>query len=60
MTGVKDFLKDAKNFLCECGARPFEGGYDVWRWNGECWEHYHGYPIGHVPTIYKPLDSQGD
>jgi protein gp37 len=31
---------------CECGAWPD----DTWRWNGERWEHHHGYPIGHVPA----------
>lgn len=32
---------------CECGAQPIDdsGG---WRWNGERWQHHHGYPIGHI------------
>jgi len=51
---IREWLRDAQNFLCECGARPFEGGMGNWRWNGRCWEHYHGYSIGYVPTKYNP------
>lgn len=33
---------------CECGARPFDDGMQHWRFDGARWQHYHGYPIGHV------------
>lgn len=36
----------------ECGETPMrEGLSSSWRWEGQNWAHYHGYPIGHIPTI---------
>jgi hypothetical protein len=32
---------------CHCGAPFNEAGGD-WRFDGYNWQHYHGYPIGHV------------
>ena len=43
----------SSDWLCECGKRPFEDGIDKWRWDGENWQHYHEYPIGHVIAEYK-------
>ena len=33
----------------ECKAKPVSVS-PHWRWNGVRWEHYHGYPVGHIPT----------
>lgn len=39
----------------ECGELPSLVSH--WRWDGQSWAHYHGYPIGHIPTIRsKSLD----
>lgn len=32
----------------ECKERP-DALSSRWRWNGVCWEHHHGYPVGHIP-----------
>jgi hypothetical protein len=40
----------------ECGEIP---GLDSrWRWNGEAWEHHHGYPVGHVRADYFATDGR--
>ena len=35
-----------------CGESPKrEGLNSSWRWGGQNWAHYHGYPIGYIPSI---------
>lgn len=47
-------------FSCpDCGERPTRdaiyGSNGRWRFDGERWQHHHGYPIGHVRTVPDPL-----
>ena len=44
---LKKHFAEAKGWKCECGE-VCNPGSGHWRWNGNEWEHHHGYPIGHV------------
>ena len=39
-----------------CGEKP-DPVSPHWRFNGTRWEHYHGYPVGHIPTELPEDDS---
>ena len=54
---IGEWIMEAREWLCECGARPFSGGMAHWRFDGENWQHYHGYPMGHVICQHSPLDA---
>ena len=41
-----------KLYVCECGA-VCDPVSSEWRCAGSYWEHYHGYPMGHVPVFAK-------
>jgi hypothetical protein len=43
-------------WICECGAQ-LDPLSSEWRCAGSYWEHYHGYPIGHVPVFRQPLPA---
>ena len=48
---------EAKDYVCECGE-VCEPASAKWRWAGGYGEHYHGYPIGHVPVFKKPVKEK--
>jgi hypothetical protein len=43
---------DYKDYVCDCG-KVCEPLSSEWRWDGQNWQHYHGYPIGHVIVLKK-------
>ena len=57
-------LARAECWICtglDCGKRPFEGGVENWRWDGENWQHHHTYSVGHLICEYKPTEnSEGE
>ena len=46
---IEEFLEDAKNWQCDCGARG-DAASGEWRWNGQQWEHWHTGQVGHLPA----------
>lgn len=54
LLGPIDATKNLALWRCtECGdAQDLDSR---WRWNGACWEHHHGYPVGHVEARAFPL-----
>jgi hypothetical protein len=41
-------------WICPKCQKRFLAGITIsaqWRWNGKAWEHYHGFPHGHVEAI---------
>jgi hypothetical protein len=46
------WLRQSTEWLCECGARG-DCLSGEWRWDGENWQHWHGYPIGRVIAVRK-------
>lgn len=47
-----------KGWYCECGATAAETWFHTpgdWRWAGDHWQHYHGYPVGHVLCYHPTL-----
>lgn len=55
MTTFNNFEEDREFVICECGAK-LDLSAD-WRFNGRNWEHFHGYPIGHVVVFKKNTDD---
>lgn len=53
---AQELIQDMGNWQCpKCGERAncqFEDGN--WRWNGRAWEHWHGWPLGHVVAERVP------
>jgi hypothetical protein len=47
-----DPLLNPKLYICECGA-VCDPVNSEWRCAGNYWEHYHGYPIGHVAVFVQ-------
>ena len=49
------FIEDSQKWKCPvCGESP-EIASGRWRHAGSCWEHHHGYPVGHVAAEYQPI-----
>lgn len=46
-----------EEWICECGAK-LDPLSSEWRCAGSYWEHYHGYPIGHVAVFRKDLMNE--
>lgn len=44
-----DYMNPRKWRCTKCG-KICEFASEDWRWNGQAWEHSHGWPIGHVPA----------
>lgn len=46
-----------KNWVCTMCGEKCNHLSGEWRWNGQGWEHWHEYPIGHVPAELQSPES---
>lgn len=46
-----------EEWICECGEK-LDITNGKWRWDGKNWQHYHGYPIGHVIVERKKIKKE--
>ena len=54
---VRPMMLPTDGWYCECGERLDETAVmsGKWRSAGDHWQHYHGYPVGHVPCYHSEL-----
>lgn len=50
-SNLSAFLSNAHLWSCPECHQYCQPGSPQWRWNGQNWEHHHGYPVGHITAI---------